>query len=268
MNIILVETPEQLSHAVSKIVAEVLSSKPNAVLGLSADIALKGVYENLVRLHQEHGLDFSQIRAIVVGEYIGLRGTHDQSSSYFMNRHFFKQININPKCVYIPSATYENHAAICAEFEKVIRNCGGIDLQILSIGPEAELAFNESPSSFGSRTHVRSLAEHTVDGHARFFERRANVPIHVITMGIGTILEANRLLLMASGKNRAEAVAKAVEGPQSITVPASALQLHADIMVLLDKEAASALSLIDHYRWVQKMRPILRGHNRYVMNSD
>jgi len=255
MEIVICETYEQMSKAAAQAVARLLNSKPNAVLGLATGSTPLGVYRELARMHKNEGLDFSQVTTFNLDEYVGLTKDHPQSYHYFMHENLFKHINIAPQNIYIPSGTTDNYAAFCRWYEQRIKECGGIDLQLLGIGSDGHIAFNEPSSSLGSRTRIKTLAKSTIEDNARFFERPEDVPIYAITMGVGTILEARKILFLANGAHKAEAVAKAIEGPVTSMITASALQLHPDVTAYLDRPAASKLSMIDYYEWIQAKRP-------------
>ncbi|MEO2050058.1 MAG: glucosamine-6-phosphate deaminase [Pirellulales bacterium] len=255
MEVLISNTPEQLSKAAALEVAEVLNTKPNAVLGLATGSTPLGLYKELVRLHREEGLNFSQVTTFNLDEYVGLPGNHPQSYHYFMQKHFFQHVNIPTQHNYIPSGTTSNYKAFCAWYEQRIAECGGIDIQILGIGTDGHIAFNELTSSLQSRTRLKTLAESTIDDNARFFEKREEVPIYAITMGVGTILESRRIVLLANGQNKAKAIADAVEGPVTSMNTASALQMHASTRIFIDTEAASKLQMRDYYVWVQSKMP-------------
>ncbi|MCH8044057.1 MAG: glucosamine-6-phosphate deaminase [Planctomycetes bacterium] len=255
MKIIIHESYEEMSVAAARVVAQTLNSKPNAVLGLATGSTPLSLYEELVRMHREEGLDFSQVTTFNLDEYVGLTRDHEQSYHYFMREHLFRHINISPTNIYIPSGTTDNYEAFCAWYERRIVECGGIDLQILGIGSDGHIAFNEPSSSLGSRTRIKTLAKITIEDNARFFEREADVPIYAITMGVGTILEARKIVLVANGKNKADAVAQAIEGPVTSMITASALQLHRDTEIYLDRAAAGNLKMIDYYDWIQAKGP-------------
>jgi glucosamine-6-phosphate deaminase len=251
MEIIVAETTEQMSQTAARIVRSVLNTKPNAVLGLATGSTPLGLYRELVRMHREEGLDFSQVTTFNLDEYVGLPKNHPQSYHYFMHENLFRHIDIPRQNVYIPMGTTDNYAAFCAWYEQRIVECGGIDLQILGVGSDGHIAFNEPSSSLGSRTRIKTLARQTIEDNARFFNSADEVPIYAITMGVGTILEARRIVLMANGAKKAAAIAAAVEGPVTSMVTASALQLHRDVTVVLDREAAAELKMLDYYTWVQ-----------------
>jgi len=172
-----------------------------------------------------------------------------------MHEHFFQHVNIPRHNINIPSGTTSNYPAFCQWYEGRIGECGGIDLQILGIGTDGHIAFNEPGSSLSSRTRLKTLSKQTIDDNARFFERRESVPVYAITMGVGTILDARRLVLVASGKTKAKAIAHAVEGPVTSMVTASAIQLHRDATVIVDGEAAAGLTMREYYEFIYAAKP-------------
>jgi glucosamine-6-phosphate deaminase len=255
MEVIIGGNYEEVSKKAARMVARILNAKPNAVLGLATGSTPLGLYKELVRMHQEEGLDFSQVTSFNLDEYVGLKQKHPQSYHYFMHENLFKHVNIPPQNVYIPSGTTDNYEAFCRWYERRIVECGGIDLQLLGIGSDGHIAFNEPTSSLGSRTRIKTLAKQTIDDNARFFARREDVPIYAITMGVGTIMEARRVLLLANKKNKAKAVADMVEGPVCTMCTASALQLHPDATVFVDLPAAGKLKMRKYYQWIQANKP-------------
>lgn len=255
MEVIVCETYQEMSKAAAQAVADVLNAKPNAVLGMATGSTPLGLYQELVRLHKKGELDFSQVTTFNLDEYVGLTPRHDQSYHYFMHENFFKHVNIPQQNIYIPSGTTNNYRAFCDWYEQRIKDCGGIDMQILGIGSDGHIAFNEPTSSLMSRTRLKTLAKSTIEDNARFFDRPEDVPVYAITMGVGTILEADQLILLANGRNKAKAIAQAVEGPVTSMITASALQLHPSALVYLDRDAASELSMLDYYKWIQDHKP-------------
>ncbi len=255
MEIIIRESYDEMSRAAGRSVARLLNSKPNAVLGLATGSTPLALYKELVRLHREEGLDFSQVTTFNLDEYVGLRRDDPQSYHFFMHENLFQHINIPEQNTYIPSGTTDNYEAFCQWYETRIEECGGIDLQILGIGSDGHIAFNEPSSSLGSRTRIKTLAKQTIDDNARFFDQPEDVPIYAITMGVGTILEARRIMLLASGANKADAIAAAIEGPVTSMITASALQLHRDTNCYLDRPAAGSLQMTEYYDWVEAKRP-------------
>lgn len=255
MEVIIKSTYEEMSKVAAQHVADMINEKPNAVLGMATGSTPLGLYKELVRMHKADGLDFSRVTTFNLDEYVGLPPEHEQSYHYFMHENFFKHVNVSAQNINIPSGTTQNYRAFCAWYEQAIIDAGGIDIQILGIGSDGHIAFNEPTSSLASRTRLKTLAKPTIDDNARFFEKREDVPIYAITMGVGTILDARKLIMVANGANKAEAVAKAVEGPVTSMITASALQLHSRAKVFLDEDAASGLQMRDYYDWVLRMKP-------------
>ena len=255
MEVIIQPNYDQMSKIAAQIVVEVLNAKPNAVLGMATGSTPLGLYKELVRLHQKDQLDFSRVTTFNLDEYVGLPVNHPQSYHYFMHEHFFKHVNIPPQNINIPSGTTSNYPAFCEWYEQRIAQCGGIDLQILGIGSDGHIAFNEPTSSMSSRTRLKTLSKQTIDDNARFFDRREDVPVYAITMGVGTILDARKLILIGSGKAKARAIAQAVEGPVTSMVTASAIQLHRDAVVIVDREAAAELTMRDYYEFIYAAKP-------------
>jgi len=255
MEVIIEKTFEAMSKAAAKLVADVVNTKPNAVLGLATGSTPLGLYQELARMHREDGLDFTQVRTFNLDEYVGLPPKHPQSYHYFMDENLFKHIEIPPENTYVPSGTTSNYPAFCEWFEQRIKEVGGIDLQVLGIGSAGHIGFNEPGSSLGSRTRLKTLAKPTIDDNARFFERPEDVPIHAITMGVGTILESRQCLMLATGEQKAQAIADALEGPVCSMCTGSAVQLHPCAKIFIDEAAAGKLKMVEYYKWIQKMKP-------------
>ncbi|MFQ6615591.1 MAG: glucosamine-6-phosphate deaminase [Fidelibacterota bacterium] len=253
MLVIVKDDFETMSKEAARIVVDRLRKKPNLVLGLATGSTPLGLYEELVRLHNDEGLDFSQVITFNLDEYVGLRPDHDQSYHYFMWKNLFDHINVNPANVHIPQGMFVDAAidsagtdpmieTYCKWYEEEIWRLGGLDLQILGIGSNGHIAFNEPGSSLGSRTRIKTLTEKTRQDNSRFFDSIEEVPRYAITMGIGTIMDAREVILLASGKEKAEAVEFSVEGPITAMCPASMLQMHRKAIVIIDKEAATELT--------------------------
>ena len=255
MEIMIYQTYEELSKASANVVADVINSKPDAVLGLATGSTPLGLYQELIRMHKEEGLDFSHVSTFNLDEYVGLSPNHPQSYHYFMQENLFKHINIEPQNVHVPSGTTSNYQAFCQWYEQRIEQCGGIDVQVLGVGTDGHIAFNEPSSSLGSRTRIKTLSKETIEDNARFFESKEQVPIYAITMGVGTVLEARKLILLASGPGKAQAIADAIEKPVSSMCTASALQLHPDSTFFIDTAAAANLQMLDYYQWIQDKKP-------------
>ncbi len=256
MEIIIKKDALSGSHAAARVVARLVCEKPNAVLGLATGSTPLVLYKELIRMHREDGLDFSEVTTFNLDEYIGLPGDHEQSYRYFMNQNLFEHINIKMENTHVPDGMAEDVPATCAAYEQAVADVGGIDLQILGIGSDGHVGFNEPTSSFASRTRIKTLTRQTVADNARFFDGdESRVPHHCITMGIGTIMDAHMNIMLAFGGNKAEAVAATVEGPVSAITPASILQHHPSAKVFIDEEASVDLKLADYYRWVYEGKP-------------
>ncbi len=250
MEIIIRDTYEQMSKLAADVIRHQLLKKPSSVLGLATGSTPIGTYKELVRMHKEEGLDFSKVITFNLDEYLGLSPSHDQSYRYFMDQHLFKHINVDPKNIHVPYGHAEDIEEFCQWYEAEIKRAGGIDIQILGIGGDGHIAFNEPGSSLGSRTRLKTLTKQTIDDNARFFSKEEEVPRFAITMGVGTILEAKKILMLANGPKKADIVAEALEGPVTAQVSASVLQMHRDVVVMLDAEAGARLKRADYYKWV------------------
>ncbi|MCC5850023.1 MAG: glucosamine-6-phosphate deaminase [Verrucomicrobia bacterium] len=256
MEIILQPDAESASRLAARLIARLVREKPDAVLGLATGGTPLLVYRELIRLHREEGLDFSRVTTFNLDEYIGLAPEHPQSYHAYMREHLFRHLNIPPENTHLPEGLAADVPKECEAYEQAIRAAGGIDLQLLGIGADGHIGFNEPTSSLASRTRIKTLARRTVEDNARFFDGDASkVPRHCITMGIGTILEARRVVLLAFGKSKALAIAETVEGPVSANVPASVLQHHPVAKLFLDEEAGAELRRADYYRWIYANKP-------------
>lgn len=256
MEMIIKKDAVEGSHAAARVVARLVRETPDAVLGLATGSTPLLLYKELIRMYREEDLDFSRVTTFNLDEYIGLPAGHEQSYHRFMWDNLFSQINIKAENVHIPDGMTQNVPAYCAEYEKAIVKAGGIDLQVLGIGSDGHVGFNEPTSSFASRTRIKTLTRQTVADNARFFDGdESKVPHHCITMGIGTIMDARMNLMLAFGANKAEAVAATVEGPVAAVMPASILQHHPNAKVFIDEAAAANLKLADYYRWVYGNKP-------------
>lgn len=258
MLVVLKQNGEELSLEAARFVASAVRQKPSLTLGLATGNSTVGMYQELVRMHREEGLDFSSVVTFNLDEYLGLPANHPESFHYFMQQNFFAHVNVNPASIHIPSGMENgDYESYCNAYEEAIRRAGGIDLQILGIGRNGHIGFNEPTSSLGSRTRLKVLSWETMEDNRKSFEPSEEMPQCAITMGIGTILEAKRIVLLATGASKATAVAKAIEGPITAALTASALQLHPDVTFLVDEEAAAELSQKDYYRRVLDMTAAL-----------
>jgi glucosamine-6-phosphate deaminase len=251
MEITIASNYEEMSKISAQMIAEEIRKKHNLVLGLATGDTPIGTYKELVRIHKKEGLDFSKVKSFNLDEYLGLAPLNKNSYNYFMYENLVKHININPENVYIPQGNINDPEQFCRWYEEQIKRLGGIDLQILGIGSDGHIAFNEPGSSFASRTRIKALVKQTIDDNARFFDKVEDVPRFAITMGVGTIMEAKKLLLIANGKKKADVCAKFIEGPVTSQITATALQLHSYANVVLDEDAASKLERTDYYNWVR-----------------
>jgi glucosamine-6-phosphate deaminase len=258
MLVILKRNKEEVNEQAAQLVAGAIQKKPALVLGLATGNTMLGLYKHLARLHKEASLDFSQVVTFNLDEYLGLPVSHPQSFHRFMHENFFRHVNVPARNIHIPDGSIPgDYDSYCASYERSIRAAGGIDLQILGIGRNGHIGFNEPTSSLASRTRLKVLSRETLDDNARFFRPGEESPRCAITMGIGTILETRKILLLATGASKAAAVAKSIEGPITCAVSASALQLHPDVTFLLDEPAAAHLTQRDYYQRVLEMTALL-----------
>jgi glucosamine-6-phosphate deaminase len=258
MLLVLKENPEGVGREAARVVANAVRRNPALRLGLATGSTMVGMYQELVRLYREEKLDFARVTTFNLDEYLGLTSIHPQSFHYFMQQNFFAHVNVAPANIHIPDGgTKGNYQQYCVSYERGIRDSGGIDLQILGIGRNGHIGFNEPTSSLGSRTRLKVLSKETIEDNRKFFAAGEEIPQCAITMGIGTILEAKRVLLLASGSSKAAAIAKAIEGPITAAVTASALQLHSDVTFIVDREAGAQLKQQEYYQRVLEMTAIL-----------
>ncbi|UCC63723.1 MAG: glucosamine-6-phosphate deaminase [Anaerolineae bacterium] len=241
MRVIVCKDSDEMSKGAARIFAERIREKPDIVLGLATGGTPVKMYKELVRMHKEKGLDFSRVATFNLDEYAGLPGNHDQSYRRFMDTYLFNHINISRENAHILNGIAKDPAAECRAYEEAIKRAGGIDLQLLGIGTNGHIAFNEPGSPKDSRTRVVALTQETIESNARFFERIEKVPTKALSMGIGTIHEAREIVLLASGASKAVAIAKSIEGPATEQVPASLLQTHENVTFVIDEEAARNL---------------------------
>jgi len=258
MLLVLKANAEELGREAARMVANAVRRNPALRLGLATGSTMLGMYKELVRLHREEKLDFSRVLTFNLDEYLGLPANHPQSFHFFMQQNFFSQVNVAPGNIHIPDGAIKGaYQEYCASYEDSIRSAGGINLQILGIGRNGHVGFNEPTSSLGSRTRLKVLSKETIEDNRKFFAAHEEIPQCAITMGIGTILEARRILLLASGAPKATAIAKAIEGPVTASVTASALQLHSDVTFIVDREAGAQLKQQDYYQRVLEMTALL-----------
>ena len=241
MRIYVTEDYNAMSRRVASILAAQVILKPDCVLGLATGSTPVGAYKLLAEGYKKGDLDVSQVRSINLDEYVGLAPTHDQSYRYFMQSNLFDHVNINPDNTNVPNGLAADPAEECRRYNQVIRTLGPIDIQLLGMGHNGHIGFNEPADAFALETNLVNLAESTIQANARFFASADEVPRQAMTMGIQTIMQARKVLVAVSGKDKAAIVKKAFTGPVTPQVPASILQMHPDVILVGDKAALSEL---------------------------
>lgn len=238
MKILVVKNYDEMSKVAAKELAEVISKKPEATLGLATGGTPVGMYKELIDMHKNNSLDFSKVTTVNLDEYVGLSGEHDQSYRYFMDSNLFNHVNIRKEYTYVPNGLAEDMLKECVNYDKRIEELGGIDVQVLGIGSNGHIGFNEPSDTLSLGTHVTELAESTIEANSRYFESKEEVPTKALTMGLGAIMKAKKILLMVSGESKAEIMDKVVNGKITTQVPASFLQMHKDVVLIIDEDAA------------------------------
>lgn len=234
---------EAMSRKAASVIAAQVVAKPDCVLGLATGSTPIGAYKKLIEWYEKGDLDFSQVTTVNLDEYKGLPRENDQSYYYFMNENLFDHVNINKERTFLPDGTEADSEKACKAYEEIVRSVGGADLQLLGMGHNGHIGFNEPADYFPKETHCVDLAESTIQANKRFFASEAEVPRQAYTMGIGTIMSAKKILIVISGADKAETVKKAFFGPVTPQVPASILQLHPDVVVVADEAALSRVEL-------------------------
>ncbi len=236
LNYITVESYEELSRKAAEIICDVVCAKPDCVLGLATGSSPLGTYAQMIEKNKAGKVDFSKAKSVNLDEYAGLSGDHDQSYRYFMNNNLFKHINIDVNNTNVPNGCAEDLAAECARYDKLVEDLGGIDIQLLGIGLDGHIGFNEPCDHFEKGTHHVTLDPSTIEANARFFDSIDDVPKSALTLGMGGIMGAKKVLLIANGENKKEIMEKAFFGPITPLVPASILQLHPDVTVIFSNK--------------------------------
>jgi len=255
MELIIQRDKDAAARLVARIVANEIRAHPRTVLGVATGSTMEAVYQHLVQMHRETHLDFSGVQTFNLDEYVGLPADDPNSYRHFMNTHLFQQVNINLAHTHLPNGQAADLGAECRHYEQLIAAAGGIDLQLLGIGKSGHIGFNEPLSALKSRTREKALTPTTIKQNAPFFGGEAHMPRRAITMGVGTILDARRCLLLATGEAKADIIAQAVEGPITSMITASALQLHAKATVIVDEAAAAKLKEKEYYHWIFANEP-------------
>lgn len=253
MEVIIKTDAEAVSKEAARLFQRQLGRKPTSVLGLATGSTPLGLYRELTALAQAGEVDFARATTFNLDEYVGLAPDHPMSYRAYMQEHLFGQIKVGK--THVPDGRAADIAQHCAEYEDAIRRAGGIDLQLLGIGSDGHIGFNEPSSSLSSRTRLKTLTPGTIADNARFFGSADDVPRHVITMGVGTIMEARQVVVLATGAGKAQAIAAMVEGPITANVPASILQMHPVCALIIDEAAAVQLERGHYYRWVYEHKP-------------
>ncbi|HNR65673.1 MAG TPA: glucosamine-6-phosphate deaminase [Atribacterota bacterium] len=241
MNVVIVKNYQELSVRAAQLVADQITRKKNIVLGLATGQTPVGMYQGLIKKYKKGEIDFSQVVTFNLDEYYGLSPEHPQSYHYFMWDTFFQHININKEKIYLLNGITDNIDEECQRFEDLIKKRGGIDLQILGIGDNGHLGFNEPAIGLKSKTHLVNLSKATIHANVKYFNDIKEVPRQALTMGIGTIMKAEKIILLASGRKKSPVIVKTIKGPVSTEVPATVLQLHNEVTIILDQDVASKL---------------------------
>lgn len=234
---------DEMSQKAAMVIAAQVIAKPDCVLGLATGSTPIGTYKRLVEMYEAGDLDFSEVTTVNLDEYKGLPRENDQSYYYFMHDNLFDHVNLGKDSSFLPDGTEADSEKACKEYEEIVRSVGGADLQLLGMGHNGHIGFNEPADHFPVETHCVDLTESTIQANKRFFESEADVPRQAYTMGIGTIMSAKKILIVVSGEEKAETVKKAFFGPVTPEVPASILQLHQDVVLVADEAALSKVDL-------------------------
>lgn len=259
VEVVITATPEAVAVIVADTIEALVHRRPSAVLGLATGSSPLPVYDELTRRYEQRQVSFAGATAFLLDEYVGLRAGHPESYRAVIEREFASRVDIDLRHVHGPDGSAADLPDACAAYEAAIADAGGIDLQLLGVGADGHIGFNEPGSSLASRTRLKTLTGQTRRDNARFFDSIDAVPHHVLTQGVGTILGARHLVLVATGDAKADAVAKTVEGPVSAFFPSSALQLHPHASVVVDEAAAGRLRLADYYREAYAGKPSWQG---------
>lgn len=255
MEVIIRRDVKDAAALTARIIANAIIDKPRLALGLATGRTMEKVYAELVRLYEKGLLDFAQVATFNLDEYIGLPPEAPHSYRYYMSQHLFDKVNIDPRNTHLPDGMAEDYDKACKQYEAKIVEYGGIDLQVLGIGRTGHIGFNEPLSAMRSRTREKALSPQTVAQNAPLFDQPGDMPRRALTMGVGTILDARRCILLATGEEKANIIAKAVEGPVTSMISATALQLHPACTIIVDEAAASDLARPEYYRWIFENEP-------------
>ena len=247
MDVIICKNSAAAEQLTARMISDAVNAKPDLKLGLATGATMENVYAELARLNRAGKVDCSRVRTWNLDEYVGLAPEHDQSYRYYMDRHLFSKINIQPANTHLPDGLAADEAAEAARYDASITDAGGIDLWLVGIGRSGHIGFNDPGTSFASRTHVAYLNNTTYEQNKGYFDPPESMPRRAFTAGVGTVLEAKKVLQLITGKRKAAIAASAIEGPMTAMISSTALQWHPDTVVILDEEAASQLKLHDFY---------------------
>jgi glucosamine-6-phosphate deaminase len=259
MEVIIRPTRGKATSLVAKLIIDQITAKHNSVLGLATGRTMEEVYEKAAR----YNANFTECSSFNLDEYVGIPGTDKNSYRYYMNKHLFEKINIKIENTFLPNGVAKDLIAECKEYEVKMAEKGGIDLQLLGIGRSGHIGFNEPLSALFSRTREKALTPVTIAQNSPLFENPEDMPKQAVTMGVGTILDAKRVVLLATGKEKAEIIAKAVEGPITSMISATALQLHRSCVIIVDEEAAEHLKEKEYYHWIFKNEPEWKAYQDF-----
>lgn len=255
MEVVILPSATEVGVLAARKIMHVVARKPDAVLGLATGSSPLAIYAALAAHARDGTLDVSRVSAFALDEYVGIPADHPESYASVIQREVTEPLHLDPDRVHVPDGRAVDLEAAAERYEEAIHAAGGVDLQILGIGANGHVGFNEPTSSFASRTRIKTLTERTRADNARFFDSADDVPTHCLTQGLGTIMDARELLLVAQGPQKAAAVAAAVEGPLTSVCPGSVLQLHRRVTVMVDEDAATDLTYTDYYRWTYAHKP-------------
>lgn len=241
MKVIIAKNYDEMSAAAAQIIKDLVNLKPNCILGLATGSTPVGMYKHLIEYNMNNQVDFSKVTTFNLDEYLGLHGSHPQSYRYFMDSNFFNHVNIDKSNTFVPNGIAENIDEECLSYDRRISEAGGIDLQVLGIGNNGHIGFNEPSDTLYVGTHAAKLKEDTIAANSRFFNSIEEVPTSALTMGVGGIMKARQIILLASGTAKAEIIGNLVNGKINTHIPASLLQIHSNVTVIVDEAAGAQL---------------------------
>ncbi len=255
MEVIVKKDAKSAAFLAARMIADAVRAKPSITLGLATGRTMESLYAMLGEMHKNEGLDFSLVKTFNLDEYVGLAPENPNSYRAYMEKHLFSRINIDPRNTHLPNGIAEDIDAGCELYEEMMEEAGGVDLQLLGIGRSGHIGFNEPLSPLFSRTRAVPLTKTTYEQNSPLFDKPEDMPMRAITMGVGTVLDARRLVMLVTGAEKADIIQKAIEGPVTSMISASAIQMHNDCVVILDEEAAAKLENREFYDWVYAKEP-------------